>query len=187
MYTVSDFRRGLPIVVDDQPYYVVEYQHFKMGRGKANIRTKLKHIKTGSVIEKVFSSNDVFKPPDLENRRMQYLYEATGEYTFMDVQNFDQITVTVDKLGDAKWYLIENSEYQVLFLDNAPISVELPAAVTLQVVNTEPSARGDTVSNVTKPATLSTGLVVKVPPFVKEGDMVRVDTRTGEYLERAQG
>ncbi|MBK7141123.1 MAG: elongation factor P [bacterium] len=185
MYSVSDFRRGLPIVVDDQPYYVVEYQHFKMGRGKANIRTKLKHIKTGSVIEKVFSSNDVFKPPDLENRRMQYLYEATGEATFMDVQNYEQITVPVEKLGDAKWYLIENSEYQVLFLDNAPISVELPAAVTLQVTETEPSARGDTVSNVTKPAKLSTGLMVKVPPFVKEGDMVRVDTRSGEYLERA--
>lgn len=185
MYTVSDFRRGLPIIVDDQPYYVVEYQHFKMGRGKANIRTKLKHIKTGSVIEKVFSSNDVFKPPDLENRRMQYLYEATGECTFMDVQNFEQITVPIDKLGDAKWYLIENSEYQVLFLDNAPISVELPAAVTLQVTETEPVVRGDTVSNVTKPAKLSTGLQVRVPPFVKEGDMVRVDTRSGEYLERA--
>lgn len=185
MYTVSDFRRGLPIIVDDQPYYVVEYQHFKMGRGKANIRTKLKHIKTGSVIEKVFSSNDVFKPPDLENRRMQYLYESTGECTFMDVQNFEQITVPIEKLGDAKWYLIENSEYQVLFLDNAPISVELPAAVTLQVTETEPVVRGDTVSNVTKPAKLSTGLQVRVPPFVKEGDMVRVDTRSGEYLERA--
>ena len=185
MYTVSDFRRGLPIIVDDQPFYVVEYQHFKMGRGKANIRTKLRHIKTGSVIEKVFSSNDVFKPPDLENRRMQYLYESAGEATFMDVQNFEQITVTIEKLGDVKWYLIENSEYQVLFLDNAPISVELPAAVTLQVTATEPVVRGDTVSNVTKPATVSTGLEVRVPPFVKEGDMIRIDTRTGEYLERA--
>src|SRR3972149_1366393 len=103
MYTVSDFRRGLPIVVDDQPYYVVEYQHFKMGRGRANIRTKLKHIKTGAVIEKVFSSNDMFKPPDLENRRMQYLYENSGEFTFMDVQNFDQLSIPMDSLGDAKW------------------------------------------------------------------------------------
>lgn len=185
MYTVSDFRRGLPIVVDDQPYYVVEYQHFKMGRGKANIRTKLRHIKSGAVVEKVFSSNDVFRPPDLENRRMQYMYTNTGEAAFMDVQSYEQLSVPLEKLGDAKWYLIENQEYQVLFLDNIPISVELPAAVTLQVVDTEPSARGDTVSNVTKPAKLSTGLTVKVPPFVKEGDMVRVDTRTGEYLERA--
>jgi elongation factor P len=185
MYTVSDFRRGLPIVVDDQPYYVVEYQHFKMGRGKANIRTKLKHIKTGSVIEKVFSSNDVFRPPDIENRKMQYLYEAAGEGAFMDIQTFEQISVSMESLGDAKWYLIENEEYYVLFLDNIPISVDLPAAVTLQVVTTEPAVRGDTVSNVTKPATLNTGLIVRVPPFVKEGDMVRVDTRSGAYLERA--
>ena len=185
MYTVSDFRRGLPIVVDDQPYYVVEFQHFKMGRGKANIRTKLKHIKTGAVVEKVFQSNDVFKPPDLENRRMQYLYESTGECTFMDTQTFEQITVPLDSLGDAKWFLLENQEYQVLFLDNTPISVDLPASVILVVTKTEPVVRGDTVSNVTKPATLQTGLVIKVPPFVKEGDKVKVDTRTSEYLERA--
>lgn len=185
MYTVSDFRRGLPIIVDDQPYYVVEYNHFKMGRGRANIRTKLKHIKTGQVVEKVFSSNDSFRPPDLENRKMQYLYESVGEATFMDIQTYEQITVSLESLGDAKWYLLENQEYFVLFLDNVPISLDLPAAVTLQVVTTEPSVRGDTVSNVTKPATLSTGLTVRVPPFVKEGDMVRVDTRSGEYLERA--
>jgi elongation factor P len=185
MYTVSDFRRGLPIVVDDQPYYVVEYQHFKMGRGKANIRTKLRHIKTGAVIEKVFSSNDVFKPPDLENRRMQFLYENAGEFTFMDVQNFDQLTVQVEKLGDVKWYLLENQEYQVLFLDGQAISVDLPASVILEVVETEPVVRGDTVTNVTKPAKLQTGLEVRVPPFVKQGDKVKVDTRTGDYLERA--
>lgn len=185
MYTVSDFRRGLPIVVDDQPYYVVEYQHFKMGRGKANIRTKLKHIKTGAVVEKVFSSNDSFKPPDLENKKMQYLYENTGEFVFMDTQTFEQIHIAVDKLGDAKWYLIENEEYQVLFLDNEAISVDFPASVILEVVETEPAVKGDTVTNITKPAKLQTGLEVKVPPFVKVGDRVKVDTRTGEYLERA--
>jgi elongation factor P len=185
MYTVSDFRRGLPIVVDDQPYYVVEFQHFKMGRGRANIRTKLRHIKTGAVIEKVFSSNDSFKPPDLENRRMQYMYESSGEFAFMDAQTFDQITVPTESLGDAKWYLLENHEYQVLFLDNQAISLDLPASVVLEVVDTEPVVRGDTVTNVTKPAKLLTGLEVRVPPFVKIGDKVKVDTRTGEYLERA--
>ena len=185
MYTVSDFRRGLPILVDDQPYYVVEYHHFKMGRGKANIRTKLKHIKTGSVVEKVFSSNDSFKPPDLENKKMQYLYENTGEFVFMDSQTFEQIQVPVDKLGDAKWYMIENEEYPVLFLDNEAISVDFPASVILEVVETEPSVKGDTVTNITKPAKLQTGLEVKVPPFVKEGDKVKVDTRTGDYIERA--
>lgn len=185
MYTVSDFRRGLPIIVDDQPYYVVEFQHFQMGRGRANIRTKLKHIKTGSVVEKVFGSNDVFRPPDLENRRMQYLYENTGEVTFMDVQTFEQITVPTDSMGDAKWYILENQEYQVLFLDNQPISVELPASVILEVTETEPAVRGDTVTNVTKPATLQTGWVVQVPLFVKIGDKLKVDTRTGAYLARA--
>jgi elongation factor P len=185
MYTVSDFRRGLPIVVDEQPYYVVEFQHFKMGRGRANIRTKLKHIKTGAVVEKVFSSNDTFRRPDLENRKMQYLYENGGEYTFMDSTTYEQIAVTAEQIGDAKWYLLDNEEYIVLFLDNQPISIDLPASVVLEVITTEPAAKGDTVTNITKPATLQTGLEVKVPPFVKEGDKVKVDTRTGEYLERA--
>ena len=185
MYSVSDFRKGLPIIVDEQPYYVVEYQHFKMGRGKANIRTKLKHIKTGAVVEKVFGSNDVFKPPDLENRKMQYLYENAGEFAFMDSTTFEQIVVPTDHIGDAKWYLLENNDYIVSFLDNEVIAVDLPASVVLEVVETEPVVRGDTVSNVTKPATLQTGLTVKVPPFVKEGDKVKVDTRTGNYLERA--
>jgi elongation factor P len=185
MYTPSDFRKGLRIIVEGQPYYVIEYQHFKMGRGKANIRTKLKHIKTGAVVEKVFSSNDSFQPPDMEFKTMQYLYENTGEFTFMDSQTFEQVSIPVDNLGDARWYLLESREYKVVFLDNEAISVDLPASVILEVVQTEPVARGDTVTNITKPAKLQTGLTVKVPPFVKEGDKVKVDTRSGEYLERA--
>jgi elongation factor P len=185
MYSVSDFRRGLPIIVDDQPYYVIEYQHFKMGRGGANIRTKLRHIKTGAVVEKVFGSNDSFKAPDLENRRMQFLYESAGEYSFMDAQTFEQVSIVSDTLGDARYYLLENQEYQVLFLDGRAISVDLPASVILEVTETEPVVRGDTVSNVTKPATVQTGYVVKVPPFVKQGDKIKIDTRSGEYLSRA--
>lgn len=185
MYSPSDFRKGLRIVVDDQPYYIVDFQHFQMGRGRANIRTKLKHMKTGSVVEKVFGSNDMFKAPDTQERKMQYLYESAGEFSFMDSETFEQIAIPADSLGDAKWYLIENDEYRVFFLDGQPISVDLPASVILQVVYTEPVVRGDTVSNVTKPAKLTTGLEVRVPPFVKEGDFVKVDTRTGAYLERA--
>jgi elongation factor P len=185
MYSPSDFRKGLRIVVDDQPYYVIEYQHFKMGRGKANIRTKLKHIKTGAVVEKVFSSNDSFQTPNVEHRGMQFLYENTGKYAFMDSQTFEQFEIPAENLGDAIYFLLENEEYKVMFLDNEVISVDLPAAVVLEVVETEPSVRGDTVSNVTKPAKLQTGLEVKVPPFVKEGDKVKVDTRSCEYLERA--
>ncbi len=185
MYTPSDFKKGLRLIVDGQPYYVIEYQHFKMGRGKANIRTKLKHIKTGAVVEKVFSSNDSFQPPDMEFKTMQYLYENAGELAFMDSQTFEQVSIPVDNLGDSKWYLLESQEYKVVFLDNEAISVDLPTSVILEVVETEPAARGDTVTNITKPAKLQTGLTVKVPPFVKEGDKVKVDTRTGEYLERA--
>lgn len=185
MFSPSDFRRGLRILVDDQPYYVVEYQHFKMGRGKANIRTKLKHIKTGAVVEKVFSSNDSFKPPDMEDVKMQYLYENSGNFTFMNITTFDQVEIPIENLGDARWYLLENQEYKVLFLDNEALSVDLPTSVILEVVETEPAAKGDTVTNVTKPAKLETGLVVKVPPFVKEGDKVKVDSRSGEYLERS--
>ncbi len=185
MYSPSDFRKGLRILVDDEPYYVIDYQHFKMGRGKANIRTKLKHIKTGSIQEKVFGSNDSFKAPDVEERKMQYLYENVGEYTFMDTTSFEQVSIPVDNLGDAKWYLLENDEYKVMFLDGEAISVDLPASVILEVVESEPAVKGDTVSNITKPAKLQTGLEVKVPPFIKEGDQVKVDTRTGEYIERA--
>ncbi|MBU8932407.1 MAG: elongation factor P [candidate division Zixibacteria bacterium] len=185
MFSPSDFRKGLRIVVDDQPYYVVSYQHFKMGRGKANIRTKLKHIKTGAVVEKVFGSNDSFKAPDVEERKMQYLYENSGAYTFMDSETFDQIEIPVENLGDARWFLLENSDYKVLFLDGQALSVDLPASVIMEVVTTEPAARGDTVSNITKPATVMTGLEVKVPPFIKEGDMIKIDTRTSEYIERA--
>lgn len=185
MYSVSDFRRGLAILVEDQPYYVIEYNHFKMGRGKANVRTKLKHIKTGAVVEKVFGTSDSFKPPDLEHRRMQYLYENGGEFAFMDSTTFEQIQIPVDSLGDAKWYLLENEDYSLRFLDGVAIDVDLPTSVVLVVMETEPAAKGDTVTNVTKPAKLQTGLIVKVPPFVKEGDKLKVDTRTGEYLERA--
>ncbi|HWR83293.1 MAG TPA: elongation factor P [Candidatus Deferrimicrobium sp.] len=185
MYTPSDFRRGLRIMVDGQPYYVVEFQHFKMGRGHANIRTKLKHIKTGAVVEKVFGSNDSFRPPDMEFRTMQCLYESDGAFTFMDTQSFEQVAIPVADLGDARYYLLDNQEYKVVFLDNEAISVDLPSSVVLEVTETEPAVRGDTVSNVLKPAVVQTGLTVKVPLFVKQGDRIRIDTRTGAYLERA--
>ncbi len=185
MHSPSDFRKGLRILVDNEPYYVVSYQHFKMGRGKANIRTKLKHIKTGSIVEKVFSSNDSFKPPDTQDVKMQYLYEDPDGFHFMDTKSFEQVAVPVDSLGDAKWYLIENSEYKVMFLDNEALSVDLPASVVLEVTETEPAAKGDSVTNITKPAKVSTGLQIKVPPFIKEGDKVKIDTRTGDYLERS--
>ena len=185
MFSPSNFRKGLRLLVDGQPYVIVDFQHFQMGRGRANIRTKLKHIKTGSIVEKVFGSNDMFDTPDVETKTMQYLYESGGELTFMDSKTFEQISIPVTTFGDVKWYLLENEEYQLFFLENEPLSVDLPSSVVLKVVATEPVVRGDTVTNITKPATLQTGLIVKVPPFVKEGDSVKVDTRTNAYLERA--
>ncbi len=185
MYSPSDFRKGLRLIIDGQPYVIVDFQHFQMGRGRANIRTKLKHIKTGSIVEKVFGSNDMFDTPDVETKTMQYLYESGGELSFMDSKSFEQISIPAAILGDARWYLLENEEYQLFFLENEPLSVDLPSSVVLKVVSTEPVVRGDTVTNITKPATLQTGLIVKVPPFVKEGDRVKVDTRTNAYLERA--
>jgi len=185
MYSPSDFRKGLRLMVDGQPYVIVDFQHFQMGRGRANIRTKLKHIKTGSIVEKVFGSNDMFDTPDVETKTMQYLYENGGELAFMDSKTFEQFSIPAAILGDAKWYLLENEEYQLFFLENEPLSVDLPSSVVLKVVSTEPVVRGDTVANITKPAKLQTGLIVKVPPFVKEGDSVKVDTRSNAYLERA--
>lgn len=187
MYSPSDFRKGLRILVDDQPYYVLDYQHFQMGRGKANIRTKLKHMKTSAIIEKVFSTSDSFKPPDTDNKKMQYLYDSGEGFNFMDTVTFEQVEIPKEKLGDAKWFLIENEEYKVLFLDNEALNIELPTSVILEIVETEPAAKGDTVTNITKPAKLSTGLMVKVPGFIKEGNKVKVDTRTCEYLERYNG
>lgn len=185
MFTPSDFRKGLRIVVEDQPWTVIDFLHIKMGRGRAKIQTKLRHIRTGAVVERVFTSGDIFTPVDLQARKMQYMYESAGDYAFMDTQTFEQVTISREGLDDAHWYLIENQEYKVMFLDSEALSVELPTSVVLEVVETEPAVRGDTVTNVTKPAKLSTGLTVKVPSFVKEGDKVRVDTRTNEYLERA--
>lgn len=185
MINTSDFRKGLRILVDDEPYSIVDFQHSKVARGGAKIWTKLKNIRTGATVEKTFTPNDKFNPPDMEFKNMQYLYENTGEYTFMDSTTFEQINIDADHLGDAKWYLIENDEYKVIFLDGKPFEVELPTSVILEVIETEPSARGDTVSNVTKPAKVKTGLEVKVPPFIKEGDSIKIDTRSGEYLERA--
>ncbi len=185
MYSVSDFKKGLPIMVDGQPWRIVEFSHFKMGRGNAKVRTKLKHIKTGQVLEQVFLTSDTFAPPDLEKRKMQFLYENTGELTFMDSETFDQLEVPRDKFGDLVYFLRENEEYGIQFLDGEPIGLEMAASVIMTVTSTEPVIKGDRVSNVTKPAVLDTGLEIRVPPFIEAGDRIKVDTRSSEYIERA--
>lgn len=185
MISPSDFRKGLKMMFEGSPYIIVDFMHVKMGRGRPHVKAKMKHLLTGQVIEKSFLTTENFPEPDLEHRTLQYLYAQGDEYSFMDSQTYDQITMSSELLGDSRWYLMENHEYDVLFFEGRPISLDLPSSVTLTVTESEPAVKGDSVSNIMKPATLETGLKVKVPLFVKTGDKIKVDTRTGEYLERA--
>ncbi|MCK4655528.1 MAG: elongation factor P [candidate division Zixibacteria bacterium] len=185
MISTSDFRKGMRIAIDGQPYHIIDFQHVKMGRGGANVRTKIKNIKTGQVLERTFSGGEQFKEPDFADKLMQYMYNDESEWYFMDAKTFDQISIIKDKLGDNIWYLQENHEYHILFFESEPISVDLPPSVVLEVTEAEPAIKGDTVSNVMKGAVVETGLSVKVPMFVKTGDRIKIDTREGKYIERA--
>ena len=185
MISAGELRKGRKLMFEGAPYFVVDFMHVKMGRGRPHVKAKMKNLLTGQVIEKSFLTTESFSEPDLQERKMQFLYAQGTEFVFMDSTTFDQITVEAETLGDAKWYLIENDEYSVAVYEGRPIGVELPASVILTVTESEPGVKGDTVSNVMKPAKVETGLSVKVPMFVKEGDKIKIDTRSGEYIERA--
>jgi len=185
MISTSDFRIGMRIAIEGEPYYIVDFLRSQTGRGRANVWTKLKNIKTGQVVERTFTSGETFDMPDFSHKRTQYLYQSEGEWYFMDTETYDQFTLTKEQLGDYSQYLKENDEYTILYFEGRPINIDMPTSVVLKVVTCEPAIRGDTVSNITKGATLETGIEVKVPPFIKEGDFIKVDTRTGKYLERA--
>ena len=182
--STSDFRRGLKIEWEGKPYEVLEYQHSKVAKGQATVRTRLRDLTTGRVLEVNFRSGDTFDRPDLEEKEMQYLYREGDRYVFMDLEVYDQIYLDRDQLGEAWKFLQENITVRVLYYRGKPIGVELPNTVELRVEETEPGVRGDTVSGGSKPARLETGAVVQVPLFINEGDVIRVDTRTGEYVER---
>lgn len=185
MYTTTDFRNGLKIEFGGEPYVIVYFQHVKPGKGVAFIRTKLKNLKTGSVLEHTFRSGDKVDRPDLDEREMQFMYEMEKAYHFMDTTTFEQIYLDEDHMGDAANYMIENLSVKILFYRGEPIGIDLPIFITLPVVETEPGLKGDTVSGATKPARLSSGAVVQVPLFLNVGDRIKVDTRTGTYIERA--
>ncbi len=185
MISSGDLRKGAKLMYEGAPYIVVDFMHVKMGRGRPHVKVKMKGLLSGNVIEKSFLTTESFDQPDMESRMMQFLYVQDDEYVFMDSKTYDQIGVKTETLGDSHWYLMENEEYSVLLYEGNPISVDLPASVILTVIESEPAVKGDTVSNITKPAKVETGLQIKVPPFVKEGDKVKIDTRTGEYIERA--
>lgn len=185
MYDTAEFRRGLKVEVDGEPYEIVDFQHVKMGRGGAFVRTRLRHLATGLVVERTFRSGERVARPELAERPMQLLYRQGEEYVFMDAETYEQLTIPRGQLGEACRFLKEGIEVTVWFHRGRVISVELPHTVELRVVRTDPGLRGDTASGGSKPAELETGAVVQVPLFVQEGDVVRVDTRSGQYLERA--
>lgn len=184
MLDTSDFRRGLKILHEGEPWEVVEFLHVKPGKGQAFVRSKIRNMLSGGTVEKSFKAGEKFGDPDLEYRQMQYLYPDDTGYVFMDMETYDQISFSSEQIGDAESYLKENTDVDVVFFEGRPISVSVPNHMVLAVSETDPGLKGDTVSGATKPATLETGAVVQVPLFVEEGEQVKVDTRSGEYIER---
>jgi elongation factor P len=183
---MSDLKKGLRIELDGVPYRITEYQHVKPGKGAAFVRTKIKSLLNGRVIEKTFHAGDKAEVPNLEQKTMQYLYNDGEFFQFMDTTTFEQIGLTEDQVSDVKDYMLETMEVEVLFFNEKPISIELPQVVELKVVDTPPDFKGDTSQGGKKPATLETGAVVNVPFHILEGDVVRVDTKEGAYLEKAK-
>jgi elongation factor P len=181
--STAEFKKGLKIVFDGQPYSIVDFQHVKPGKGGAFVRTKLKHMKHGSVIDNTFRAGEKVELVDFEERHMQFLYRDDRHH-FMDMETYDQVSLSGDEIGEAREFLKENTEVDVLYIDGSPVAVELPNFVELAIARTDPGVRGDTAQGGTKSATLETGAVVQVPLFLNEGDIVKVDTRTGEYLAR---
>ena len=186
MISAGDFRNGLCFEMDDQVYQVVEFQHVKPGKGAAFVRTKYKNVKTGSVVERSFNPNEKFEQAQLDRRDMQYLYNDGELYYFMDQETYDQTPIAADKIGDGIKFLKEEMICKILSYKDEIFSVELPITVDLKIVECEPGVKGDTATNVTKYATLETGATVKVPLFIDQDEVIRIDTRTGEYLERAK-
>jgi elongation factor P len=182
--STAEFRRGLKIALDGQPYNIVEFQHVKPGKGGAFVRTKLKHLRHGTVVDRTFRSGEKVEVVDFEQRSMQFLYRD-DKFHFMSLESYEQIALDADVVGDAADWLKETMEADVLLINGVPVGVEVPNFVELAVVKTDPGLRGDTASGGSKPATLETGAVVQVPLFINEGEVLRIDTRTGAYIERA--
>ncbi len=186
MISTSDFRKGMKIEYKGEPCEILDFQHVKMGRGGANVRTKMRGLVSGSVWEENFRSGEKFERPAMEEKNMQYLYYQDGLYYFMDTETYEQVPFNEAQLGDKKLFLKENITASVLYYKGNPIGVELPTFVELQVAETEPGFKGDTASGGSKPAKLESGAVIKVPLHINQGDKVKVDTRTGEYIERVK-
>jgi elongation factor P len=184
MIGANEFRAGRRVEIDGEPYLIVDAVHVKPAKGGAFVRTKFKNLRTGNQLERTFRVVERFEEPDIEEKRLQFLYAQGDDFHFMDNQTYDQLSLTASQLGDSRKFLKENMEVLVLFYQGKPIGVTLPNFVELLVADTEPGTRGDTATGGTKPATLESGAVIKVPFHINVGDLLKVDTRTGEYIER---
>lgn len=185
MIVAGDFRNGMTFEMDGNIFQIVEFQHVKPGKGAAFVRTRLKNIKTGATVERTFNPSDKFENAVIERKDMQYLYSDGDLYYFMDVETYEQAPLNASSIGDALKFVKENEVVKILSHKGNVFGIEPPTFVELEITETEPGFKGDTATGATKPATLETGAVVKVPLFINQGDRIRIDTRTGEYMERA--
>jgi elongation factor P len=187
MYQTTDFRKGLKIEIEGKPYLIVEFQHVNPGKGSAFVRTRLKNLETNQVVERTFKAGvETVDTPDLEEREMEFNYGDMEGFNFMEQSTFEMVHLSNDQVGDNKNYLQEGIKVFVLYFNGRPIAIELPNFVNLKVVSTDPGLKGDTASGGNKKAIMETGLQVNVPLFIKEGEVLKIDTRTGEYMERAK-
>ena len=186
MITAGDFRKGITFEINGEPHVVLDFQHVKPGKGAAFVRTKYRNILTGATREEAFNPNDKFPKAHIETKTMQYLYNDGDLYYFMDPESYEQIPLPFEQVEDAMNYLRENDEATIKFYKDSAFLVEAPNFVDLKVTETEPGVKGDTATNVTKAATVETGAVVHVPIFIEEGEIIQIDTRTGEYLGRSK-
>ena len=186
MYNASDLRKNLKIQIDKEPYVIIGFQFSKPGKGQALYRCKLRNMISGVIVDRTYRSVDTFETANLEERKMQYLYSQEDEFHFMDVENYEQSFINAEQAGDAKNFLIDNLEVDMLFFDNRPIGITLPNFVNMVVTKADPWVKGDSVSGDSKPVVLETGYKLRVPPFVEEGTKITVDTRTGEYVTRVK-
>ncbi|HET9591300.1 MAG TPA: elongation factor P [Solirubrobacterales bacterium] len=184
--TTNQFKNGTHIEIDGKIWKIIEFQHVKPGKGGAFVRTKLRRIEDGSVIDKTFRAGEKFRPVRTESKKMQYLYDSGEAAVFMDSQSYEQTEIPKESLGDSMQWVLPNADVDILFVDEQPSDVQVPSAIEMQVTQTDPGLKGDTASGGgNKPATLESGVIVQVPLFIEEGDSVRVDTRSGEYISRA--
>jgi len=185
MISAGDFRNGITFDIDGNVFQIIEFQHVKPGKGAAFVRTKIKNVITGAVIERTFNPSDKYPSAFVERKDMQYLYNDSDLYYFMDNETFENIPINKDKLGEEFRFVKENMNVKVLSYKGSVFGVETPFFVELEVVKTDPGFKGDTATNTTKPAIVETGAEVKVPLFIEQGERIKIDTRTGEYMERA--